>query len=160
MDGPVSNEVRRRIEDFIVDYARMIDDDDLERWPDYFTDPCTYRIINRENHARGRVVGVIECDSRGMLQDRIKALREANVYEPHFYRHLLSGTRILGERNGLWHVETSYAVIRTMQEGDISVFSSGKYVDDIVLEKDRLLFRSRVVVTDSTRVDTLVVIPI
>lgn len=159
MDGPEAGR-RRAIEDFVADYAHMIDDDRLEEWPDCFTDPCVYRIVNRENYALGRAVGVIECRSRGMLQDRVKALREANVYEPHFYRHLLSAPRIRGCSGGVWRAETSYAVIRTMQEGDISVFSSGKYVDEIVFEDGRPRFRSRVVVTDSTRVDTLVVIPI
>lgn len=159
MDGPEAG-VRRAIEDFVADYAHMIDDDRLEEWPDYFTDPCAYRIVNRENHALGRAIGVIECRSRGMLQDRVKALREANVYEPHFYRHLLSAPRIRGCSDGAWQAETSYAVIRTMQEGDISVFSSGKYIDEIVFEDGRPRFRSRVVVTDSARVDTLVVIPI
>lgn len=152
--------VRQIIEDFIVDYAHMIDDDRLEEWPDCFTDPCVYRIINRENHARNRAIGVMECRSRGMLRDRIKALREANVYEPHVYRHLLSGTRILGCDGGVWRAETSFAVIRTMQEGDMSVFGAGKYVDEIVLDDNRPRFRSRVVVTDSPRVHTLVVIPL
>ena len=89
-----------------------------------------------------------------------QALREANVYEPHFYRHLLSGTRILGCDGNAWQAETSYTVIRTMQEGDMSVFSTGKYVDEIVLDADRPRFRSRIVVTDSMRVHTLVVIPL
>ncbi len=159
--APVADDdTRRLIEDFIVDYAHMIDDDRLEEWPGYFTEACTYRIIDRVSLAKGRSIGVMECSSRGMLQDRIKALREANVYEPHFYRHLLSGTRIRGEKDGAWLVETSYAIVRTMQEGDISVFSSGKCVDEIVIENGRPLFRSRVVVTDSQRFDTLVVIPI
>lgn len=151
---------RRAVEDFIVDYAHMIDDDRLEEWPDYFTDPCVYRIVNRENHARGSVVGVMECRSRGMLEDRVKALREANVYEPHWYRHLLSGTRITGPADGCWRVKTSFTVLRTMQEGDVAVFATGRYMDDIVVDGSRPRFRSRVVVTDSARVHTLIVIPL
>lgn len=165
MDGAVSNaaidgSIRQIVEDFIVDYGHMIDDDRVEEWPGCFTDPCIYRIVNRENHARGRSVGVMECVSRGMLQDRVKALREANVYEPHVYRHLLSGTRIRDAKDGVYKVETSFAIVRTMQEGDVSVFATGKYVDEIVFEDDRPLFRARVVVCDSTRIDTLIVIPI
>lgn len=156
----VNDATRRAIEDFIADCAHLIDDDRLEDWPDCFTDPCTYRIVNRENYAKGRPVGVMECASRGMLQDRVKALREANIYEPHVYRHLLSGTRIRDEKDGACLVETSYAVIRTMEEGAVSVFSSGKYVDEIVFEEGRPLFRARVVVCDSTRIDTLLVIPL
>ena len=144
--------IRQRIEDFIHDYAHCIDDDRLEEWPDYFTDSCRYQIIDRENHARGSVVGVMNCDSQGMLRDRILALRDANIYEPHVYRHLISAIRI--------RVQTSYAVIRTMQDGDVTMFSSGKYLDKIVLENDCLLFRERLVICDSIRVDTLMVIPI
>ena len=47
-----------------------------------------------------------------------------------------------------------------MQLGDISVFSSGKILDEIVVGDDSLLFRERIVVCDSSRIDTLIVIPI
>ena len=158
--GNIAVDVRQQIEDLIVDYAHAVDDDRLEEWPEFFTDVCAYRIIDRHSHAKGRVIGIVECSSKGMLQDRILALREANVYEPHVYRHLLSGTRITGEEGGVYTVETSYAVIRTMQEGDMSVFSAGKYVDEVVFEGGRPLFRSRIVVCDSNRIHTLIVIPI
>jgi anthranilate 1,2-dioxygenase small subunit len=49
--------IRQRIEDFINDCAHCIDDDRLEEWPEYFTGSCKYQIIDRENHAKGRVVG-------------------------------------------------------------------------------------------------------
>jgi anthranilate 1,2-dioxygenase small subunit len=152
--------IRQRIEDFIHDYAHCIDDDRLEEWPGYFVEDCRYQIIDRENHARGSLVGVMTCDSQGMLRDRVLALRDANIYEPHVYRHLISGIRILGESDGAWSVQTSYAVIRTMQDGAVTVFSSGKYLDQIVFDNDRPLFRERLVICDSIRIDTLLVIPL
>jgi anthranilate 1,2-dioxygenase small subunit len=155
-----ANAIRQRIEDFIHDYAHCIDDDRLEEWPEFFTESCRYQIIDRENHGRGSVVGVMTCDSQGMLRDRILALRDANIYEPHVYRHLISAIRIQDQTDGEWAVQTSYAVIRTMQEGEISVFSSGKYLDRIVMEDDQLRFRERLVICDSIRIDTLIVIPI
>lgn len=162
MDGSVNlgADVRREIEDLIADYAHAIDDDRLEEWPDFFTDDCSYRIINRENHAKGRRVGIMDCSSKGMLRDRILALREANVYEPHFYRHLQSGIRITGMDGDAYVVETSFAIVRTMQEGDMSIFCAGKFVDEIVFDGDTPLFRKRLVVTDSNRIHTLIVIPI
>lgn len=162
MDGSVNVavDVRQQIEDLIVDCAHAIDDDRLEQWPGFFVEACSYRIIDRVSHAKGRVVGIMECSSRGMLEDRILALREANVYEPHVYRHLLSGTRITGEDDGVYTVVTSYAIVRTMQEGDMAVFSAGKYVDEIVFEGGSPKFRARTVVCDSARIDTLIVIPI
>ena len=155
-----NDEARRRIEDLIHDYAHCIDDDRLEEWPDFFTADCFYQVISRADDARDMPVGIMTCSSQGMLRDRILSLRKANVYEPHCYRHLISAIRILGQEDGLWSVQTGYAVIRTMQEGDISVFSSGKYLDKIVFENDRTRFSERVVVFDSRRVHTLMVIPI
>ena len=155
-----NDEARRRIEDLIHDYAHCIDDDRLEEWPDFFTADCFYQVISRADHARDMPVGIMTCSSQGMLRDRILSLRKANVYEPHCYRHLISAIRILGQEDGLWSVQTGYAVIRTMQEGDVSVFSSGKYLDKIVFENDRTRFTERIVVFDSHRIHTLMVIPI
>jgi anthranilate 1,2-dioxygenase small subunit len=162
MDGSMqlSGDARQQIGDLLAEYAHAIDDDRLEEWADFFTDDCSYRIINRENHEKGRVIGIMDCSSKGMLQDRILALREANVYEPHTYRHIISGTRITGQAGGVFHVETSFLVIRTMQEGEMSVFCTGKYVDEIVLDGDRPLFRKRLAICDSNRIDTLIVIPL
>ena len=102
----------------------------------------------------------MECSSKGMLRDRILALREANVYEPHCYRHLQSGTRITGVDGDTYQVETSFVIVRTMQEGDMSIFCAGKFVDQVVFQGDAPLFRKRLVVTDSNRIHTLIVIPI
>jgi len=144
----------------IYDYAHCIDDDRLEEWPDFFAEDCFYQVISRDDYAAGLPAGVMTCTSRGMLVDRIVALRNANIYEPQVYRHLISAIRLRGERDGLWSVQTGYAVIRTLQEGEVSVFSTGKYLDRIDLAGDRPLFRERRVIFDSRRVDTLMVIPI
>lgn len=153
-------EAERRIQALIYDYAHCIDDDRLEEWPDFFTEDCFYQVISRDDHAAGLPVGVMTCTSRGMLIDRIVSLRKANIYEPHVYRHLISAISLRSQEDGIWTVQTSYAVIRTMQEGDVSMFSTGKYLDRIELAGDRALFRERRVIFDSRRVDTLMVIPI
>ena len=153
-------EAERRIQALIYDYAHCIDDDRLEEWPDFFTEDCFYQVISRDDHAAGLPVGVMTCTSRGMLIDRIVSLRKANIYEPHVYRHLISAISLRGQEDGIWTVQTGYAVIRTMQEGDVSMFSTGKYLDRIELAGARALFRERRVIFDSRRVDTLMVIPI
>lgn len=153
-------EAERLIRNAIYDYAHCIDDDRLEDWPSFFTDDCFYQVISREDYEAGLPAGVMTCTSRGMLVDRIVSLRNANIYEPHVYRHLISAVRVADEEAGVWRAQTGYAVIRTMQEGDVSVFNTGKYLDEIVFEGERPLFRKRIAVFDSRRVDTLMVIPI
>ena len=143
-----------------MEYVHAIDNDELERWPQFFAEKCLYQIIPRAEYDQGRVIGVWFCDNRGMLEDRVSSIREVNVYEPHVYRHVIGPTEILEAKDGAYRAQTSYLVVRTMHDGDMSVFSAGRYVDEIVMEGLAARFRKRVVVTDSWRYDTLVVIPI
>jgi 3-phenylpropionate/cinnamic acid dioxygenase small subunit len=78
-----------RLAQLNADYARALDDDRLEDWPGFFGNPCLYVITTADNHRQGHAAGVIYADSPGMLHDRVAALREANVYERHTYRHLV-----------------------------------------------------------------------
>lgn len=160
MTDKTEQDAERLIQGLIYDYAHCIDDDRLEEWPDFFTEECFYHVVSRNDFEQGLPVGVMTCKSRGMLTDRIVSLRNANIYEPHSYRHLISAIRLRGQEDSLWIVQTGYAVIRTMQEGDTAIFSSGKYLDKIDLSGDRPRFRERIAVFDSPRVDTLMVIPI
>ena len=143
-----------------MEYVHAIDNNELERWPQLFTEQCLYQVIPRQEYDQGRRIGIWFCDNRGMLEDRVSSIREVNVYEPHFYRHVIGPTEVLGQKDGAWQAQTSYLVVRTMHDGEAQIFSAGRYVDEIVLEGGAARFRRRVVVTDSWRYDTLVVIPL
>jgi anthranilate 1,2-dioxygenase small subunit len=143
-----------------AEYARAIDDDRLEDWPDFFAEACLYTITSAENYRRGLPVGVIYADSKGMLKDRVAALREANVFERQSYRHMVGLPVLLGERDGLLRVETPFLVVRIMRDGTMAIFATGRYVDALAEEGGALRFRERVVVCDSSRIDTLLAIPL
>ena len=81
---------RLELEELYTDYVHCLDADELERWPDFFTEDCFYRITSAENYEAGMPLGLIHATSRNMLKDRVSALREANIYEPQRYRHLVS----------------------------------------------------------------------
>lgn len=150
----------RRIEGFLISYVHCIDDDKLEAWPDFFTERCLYKIISLENHDRGLPLGVMECDSRGMLKDRIESMRRANVYEPHRYRHQVSALQIARRADGRVDCRSNYLVVRTMADGTMSIFSTGRYLDRIVLDGDQPKLEERLVVFESRRIETLLVIPL
>jgi 3-phenylpropionate/cinnamic acid dioxygenase small subunit len=99
-------------------------------------------------------------DSKGMLRDRVSALREANVYERQTYRHLVGLPAILGEEDGVVRTETPFLVVRIMRDGRMDLFATGRYLDAILEDGGVLRFRERVVVCDSNRVDTLLAIPL
>jgi anthranilate 1,2-dioxygenase small subunit/terephthalate 1,2-dioxygenase oxygenase component beta subunit len=149
-----------RVSQLNAEYARAIDDDRLEQWPDFFTDPCLYKITSADNYRRGLEGGLVYADSRGMLKDRVVALREANIYERQAYRHLVGLPAIRSGANGSVHAETPFLVVRVMRDGTMDLFATGRYVDTMVDESGALRFRERLVVCDSSRVDTLLAIPL
>lgn len=141
-------------------YARTIDDDNLEAWPDFFDDPCRYVITSAKNHAEGLPGGIVYCNSQGMLRDRISALREANIYERQAYRHILGAPFIVSEKVDLVDSETPFIVARIMHTGETTVFATGKYIDTYRIANGKALIEQRLVVCDSNRVDTLLAIPL
>jgi anthranilate 1,2-dioxygenase small subunit len=151
--------VHEAIEDLLADYAEAIDDGALERWPGFFAEDGEYQIITRESHEAGLPVGIMYCGSRGMMEDRVQALRTANIYEPHTYRHLLARPRIQRSAEG-FAVRSNLCVFRIAQDGETVVFATGRYLDRIVEDGAALRFRSRQVVLDSRRVDILLVLPL
>jgi anthranilate 1,2-dioxygenase small subunit len=156
--------VRRwELEQLFTDYVHCLDADELERWPDFFTEDCFYRITSAENYDAGLPLGLIYATSRNMLKDRVSALREANVYEPQRYRHLVSSIRIVGDTvDGPEHIDVvaNFLVVRTMQDGEMTIFAAGRYVDRVIRESGCWKFASKTVVLDSRQVDTLLAIPI
>jgi len=143
-----------------ADYARAIDDDRLEDWPGFFAEPCLYTITSADNHRQGMPAGLMYADSRGMLQDRVAALREANIYERQTYRHLIGLPAILDEKGTGVRTETPFLVVRIMRDGRMDLFATGRYLDVLVDEAGALRFRERVVVCDGGRIDTLLALPL
>jgi anthranilate 1,2-dioxygenase small subunit len=143
-----------------AEYARCIDDDRLEEWPDHFHGSCVYRITTAANYREGLEGAIIFANSKGMLRDRVSALREANIYERQSYRHILGQPSILDESEGEIRSETSFLVARIVQDGDTDIFATGRYLDMYRIEGGRARLNERTVVCDSSRIDTLLALPL
>jgi anthranilate 1,2-dioxygenase small subunit len=148
------------VEELITAYAHDIDDGALDGWPEYFTEHGTYLIITRESFEAGLPMGIMYCEGRGMMADRIKAMQTANIYEAHTYCHLLGRSQISAEAEGRYQARTNFTVIRTMQDGGSEMFAVGKYLDVIEVEDGRPYFKERRVILESRRVDILLVYPL
>lgn len=145
---------------FNAAYAQAIDTDALEQWPAFFTEDCHYRITNVENEREGLPAGIVFADSRAMLEDRIAALREANIYERHRYRHLL-GMPMLESADAHGAVaRTPFMVARIMHTGETMLYATGEYRDRFTKVDGKLLLAERVAVCDSTVTDTLLALPL
>jgi 3-phenylpropionate/cinnamic acid dioxygenase small subunit len=152
--------LRLELEQLYTDYVHCLDADQLERWPDFFTEDCFYRITSAENHEAGLPLGLIYATSRNMLTDRVSALRQANIYEPQRYRHLVSSIKIVGDAAGRLDLVANFLVVRTMQDGDMTLFAAGRYLDRVSRDGESWKFAAKIVVLDSRQIDTLLAIPL
>ncbi len=145
---------------FNARYAHTIDSDALEAWPAFFTEDCHYRITHVENEQEGLAAGIVYADSRAMLEDRIAALREANIYERQRYRHLLGMPLVDSADDTTAQARTPFIVVRIMATGQSEVFATGEYRDCFECEAGELLLAERVAICDSTVTDTLMALPL
>jgi anthranilate 1,2-dioxygenase small subunit len=152
--------LRRGIEDLFAAYVDCIDEDRLEEWPDFFVEDCRYLITSRADHEAGLPHGIVYAASRGMLVDRVLALRQANLFEPHHYRHILGPPRIKSVVNGVAETAANFFAARIMHDGETSLFATGRYLDRIAVAQEPYRFLERLVVLDSHKIDTLLVIPL
>lgn len=151
---------RQRIEDLLLDYAHTIDDGELASWPEFFVEDGIYQIIPREAFDAGHPLGILLCEGRGMMADRMLALETANIYEPHTYCHILGRPRLRADPAGGYKSRSNFEVIRTMQDGRSELFAIGKYLDRIVFEEGAPLLADRRVILESRRIDILLVMPL
>lgn len=141
-------------------YISALDNDRLEQWADFFTEECVYEIVPRENEDAGLPIGIIYCDSKRMLRDRVLSLRHANIYEVHSYRHMTSGMQIRVIDADTVETESSYVVVQTLQDGESFVYQAGRYLDVVVRTPDGWRYQSKRVIYDTSRVATLLATPI
>lgn len=152
--------LRLELQALLDDYVSTIDEDRLELWPDFFTEDCLYEIIPKENEDLGLPAPVMRCDNKRMLRDRVVSLRNANIFSPSIYRHFLSGLRITSQSEAAVEFSCNYLVINSNQIGQSLVYQTGRYFDRVTRTPDGWLFARKRAVYDTSRVQTLLAIPI
>ena len=157
------------VQDLLARYVQAVDDDRLEAWPDFFVEDGRYRITTADNFRRDLPLSLIYATSRAMLRDRVRALRQANIYESQRYRHIIGAPVIeagsdVGTGSRVHHVRahTSFLVVRIMHGGETVIFASGVYADQIILDAGTgtARFSEKVVILDSRQIDTLLALPL
>ncbi|MCZ6894510.1 MAG: aromatic-ring-hydroxylating dioxygenase subunit beta [Gammaproteobacteria bacterium] len=156
----LDGELYFRIDRLFAEYCACLDEDELEKWPEFFVEDGLYQMISRENYAHGHPIPLMLLDSKGMMLDRVYSLRNANIYQPHRYRHAISGVRITQRDDGAIGVSSSYIVAQTLMDGTTDLYQAGSYYDRVVDGKAGLHFKERIVVYDTARVKTLLATPI
>jgi anthranilate 1,2-dioxygenase small subunit len=105
-------------------------------------------------------MGIMHCFGRAMLRDRITSLREANVFEPHTYRHITSGLELAPVDADTVDIQSNYVVVQTLTDGESRIYQAGRYFDRVVHSAEGWLYRRKRAVYDTSRVQTLLVTPV
>ena len=143
-----------------ADYALAVDSGHWDLWPEFFTEQCVYKLIPRENHARGFPLCTLSFTSKGMLKDRVYGIQETLYHDPYYQRHVVGAPvvrRVDGERI---YAEANYAVFRTKLDKESTVFNVGRYIDTIVTTPEGLKFAERLCVYDSEMIPNAIIYPI
>jgi len=154
------NADRAEVCDLLAEYGALIDMARFDEWLDLFAEKCRYQIVPRENLDRGLPAALVFCDSRAMLEDRIRALREANKYNIHTDRHIIGLPRILMHAADGPTVEAPFAVYQTDQEGETRLFATGIYRDRLERASGRLTIRDKLILLDTFAIPSLLATPL
>ncbi|MCA8929408.1 MAG: aromatic-ring-hydroxylating dioxygenase subunit beta [Alphaproteobacteria bacterium] len=156
----ITPELQQRVEDLLADYAQAIDDDNVEAWPDFFTDDALYLVTTLEAESRGYPMAIMRCQGIGQIRDRVTALRKANIFEPHHHCHILSRPRLTRAEDGSIRARSAMLIYRTMETGKQDCFAVGRYQDTLVEVDGALKLRERRAILDTRQVDVLLVYPL
>ena len=142
------------------EYALAVDSGDLDLWPEFFTEDCTYKLVPRENHERGFPLATLLFESKGMLKDRAYGIRETLFHAPYYQRHVVSAPVVLAASENRFEAQANYAVFRTKLSRESTVFNVGRYIDVIERTPAGLKFATRVCVYDSEMIPNSIIYPI
>lgn len=153
-------DLRAELETLYANYVGCLDDGEFERWPAFFSERCSYKIISRENFDRGLRLAALMCESKGMLMDRVTAIRQTSLFAPRYMRHIVSSLRIDDWHGEELAVQANYALFETLVDEPTRVFQTGRYIDRLVVEDGRFKFRDKLCVFDSVLVSNSLVFPV
>lgn len=150
--------LKARIRDLYEEYCACLDEQSFERWPEFFTEDCVYKVQSAENYEQGLPHATIYCDNRGMLLDRVSAT-DVLVYEPRRQRRFLSNLRIQ-EAGEVIRSSASVMLTEAMIDRDPVLALTGRYIDEIVTANGQLRFRQRLCIYDNYRIFQNLIFPL
>jgi salicylate 5-hydroxylase small subunit len=143
-----------------AEYAAAVDAQDWERWVDFFTEDCEYKVQPRENYERGFPLSTLALLSRGMLKDRVYGIKETLFHDPYYQRHVVGLPRILRRDGDVIEAEANYAVFRTKLSQETTVFNVGRYLDRVRITPQGPKLASRLCIYDTEMIPNSLIYPI
>src|SRR5499426_2805933 len=137
--------LHHEVDQFNAAYAAALDEQRLADWVEMFTEDAFYVVISRENADRGLPVGLIYCESKGMIFDRAFALEKTAMFAPRYLRHVIGNLQVLGEEaNGDIRARANYVVVQVLfDRPEAKLHQVGVYHDRFRRAGDQLKLAER-----------------
>ncbi len=152
--------LRSRIEDFYTAYNIALDDLDLERWVEMFDDPCDYRIVPRENWEADLPLSTMHCESKGMLVDRVKGIRQTMMFAPRYCRRFISSIQVEEQNKNIAKVRSNFLCVQTLVDQPSEVAFCGLANDTLVFGIEKVLLRQRTCILDTEMIPNSLIYPL
>jgi anthranilate 1,2-dioxygenase small subunit len=150
------------IHNFNAAYAAALDEQRLMDWVEMFTDDAFYVVISRENADKKLPVGLIYCDSKGMIYDRAFALEKTAMFAPRYLRHIIGNLQVI-EPNGEHGIcaRANYAVMQVLYDRpEAKLHQVGAYHDVFRRVNGGLKLAERRCIYDNLLVDNALCLPV
>ncbi|MFM0125503.1 aromatic-ring-hydroxylating dioxygenase subunit beta [Paraburkholderia sp. RL18-101-BIB-B] len=143
---------RAAVEDFHAEYCAVLDSGDIEKWPEFFTENCLYRVTEFENAAHGYPVGLIYAEGRDMLRDRAVAISRTQMFAPRQILHFVTNVRILDVTDEEIVAQSNYMLMQTLVEGATTLHQAGRLFDRFARKGNELLLKERQAIYDTAMI--------
>jgi salicylate 5-hydroxylase small subunit len=143
-----------------ADYAAALDARELQRWPGFFTEQCSYKLQSRENFERGLPLATLHFESRAMLQDRVYGALETIYHDPYVQRHITGLPRLLAREDQTLVCEAPVLVVRTKRDAMPEILCVGRYLDRVVPTAEGLRFAQRWLIFDNDLISNSIIDPV
>jgi 3-phenylpropionate/cinnamic acid dioxygenase small subunit len=147
----IASDVLRKIDELQARYIDALDSKAMDLWLAAFDAQGSYVCRTAESEEANLPVSLILDDCRERLEDRVKFITQvwAGTYQDYRTRHIVQRIACRREGPDLYAVRSNFIVTYTSKDaGRSELFSSGVYLDQVVIEAGNALFRSKIAITD------------
>lgn len=156
-----ARKLKTEIDLFNSEYCAVLDQDQVEMWPNFFTEDAIYRITSRENVDLNMLVGLVYAEGRGMMRDRAIAISRTQMFAPRYLQHLVTNVRPIAKKDDIISAQANFMLLQTLVEGPSTLHLTGTYYDLFQRQPDdSLLIKERQVIFDTSILANDLVLPV
>lgn len=156
----IDEEKRELIHHLLFKYCQVVDDGDISKWPDFFSDNGSYYVYGRDNYEKGLPIAYVMDNHKGKIKDRVTLINKIWTYNISYQRHMLANVLVENAEDGKFRCYSNFSVYRTDREGKTELFAVGRYIDLIVFEGHVPKFEKKEVILDTYTLPSYFVRPL